>query len=84
MIRNIHFDREDVVHPELIQAIASQHIADLHAAADHRRLWRRGAGETRRRPSLRTRLGWLLVRWGQRLAPTPRVATGRRPATMGP
>ena len=34
-----------------------------------------------RRPSLRTRLGWLLVRWGQRLAPD---ATRRAPDVARP
>ena len=69
------------MHPEFVAATARQHIADLHAAADRRR--RTSHGEPVRRPSLRTHLGWLLVRWGQRLAPPPRAATRRRPATMG-
>jgi hypothetical protein len=68
------------MHPEFIEATARQHIAQLHAAADRRRLTDRG--EPVRQPSLRTRLGWRLVGWGQRLAPTPRAATGPRPATM--
>ncbi len=71
------------MHAQFVQDLARQHIADLHAAADQRR--RVDQGQAAPRPSLRTRLGWLLVRWGQRLAPTPRVAAGRpRPATMGP
>jgi hypothetical protein len=70
------------MHAQFIDAIARQHIAELHAEAEHRRRLRQG--QLAPRPSLRTRLGWLLVRWGQRLAPAPRVATSaRRPATMG-
>jgi hypothetical protein len=91
MLRNNDFDSserrartaEDAMHAQFIEDLARQHIADLHAAADQRR--RAHHGQAAPRPSLRTRLGWLLVRWGQRLAPTPRVAAGRpRPATMGP
>jgi len=69
------------MHPVFLETAVRQHIDDLHAAAACHRLTSRG--EPVRRPSLRTRLGWLLVRWGQRLAPAPRAATGRRPATMG-
>ena len=71
------------MHPVFLETAVRQHIDELHAAANCHRLT--SQGEPVRRPSLRTRLGWLLVRWGQRLAPTPRVAAGRpRPATMGP
>jgi hypothetical protein len=70
------------MHPEFIEATARQHIAELHAVADRRR--RTGHRRLGHRPSLRTRLGWRLVRWGQRLAPAPRVtAHPARPATMG-
>ena len=69
------------MYAQFVDTIARQHIAELHAEAEHHRLLRQG--RLTRHPTLRTRLGWLLVRWGQRLAPTPRVATGRRPATMG-
>ena len=75
--------QETVMHPEFIETIARQHIAELHAAADHRRL--ANEGDPVHRPSLRTRLGWLLVRWGRRLAPSPRVMSRpARPVTMGP
>jgi hypothetical protein len=83
MLRNKPFNTENIMHAEFVETIARQHIAQLHAAADHQRLASRG--EPVHQPSLRTRLGWLLVRWGQRLAPTPRVtAHPPRPATMGP
>jgi hypothetical protein len=72
-----------IMYTQFVDIVARQHIAELHAEAEHRRLLRHG--RLTRRPSLRTRLGRLLLRWGHRLAPTPRVATSRgRPATMGP
>ncbi len=65
-----------------VDTIARQHIAELHDAAEHARLVRQG--RRARRPTWRARLGWLLMRWGERLAPGPRVATSRRrAATMG-
>ena len=69
------------MHHMFLETAVRQHIDELHAAANRHRVT--SQGEPVRRPSLRTRLGWLLVRWGQRLAPAPRAATGRRPATMG-
>ena len=70
------------MYAQFVDDIARQHIAELHAEAErHRRARQRRPPP---RPSLRTRLGWQLVRWGERLAPTPRVASSpRRPATMG-
>ena len=70
------------MYTQFVDTVARQHIAELHAEAEQRRLLHQG--RITARPSLRTRLGWLLVRWGQRLAPTPRVVGPRgRPATRG-
>ncbi len=71
------------MHAEFTTTLARQHVAELQATAEaHRRL--RPTAPGARRPSLRTRAGWTLVRWGQRLAPPPSVAPPRsRPATMG-
>jgi hypothetical protein len=75
--------QEDAMHAEMTAILARQHVADLHAEADRRRRQHRRA-RRRRRASLRTRLGWTLVRWGHRLAPPPRIVVHRhRPATMG-
>jgi hypothetical protein len=70
------------MHAQFVDTIARQHIAELHAEAARRRLQQQA--RPTRRPSLRIRLGWLLQRWGQRLAPSPRVAPRpTRAATMG-
>ena len=77
------------MHPEIATALARHHAAELHATAELRRRRRpeRGNHTAERRghrPSLRTRTGWLLVRWGHRLAPPPRIASASsRTATMG-
>jgi hypothetical protein len=75
------------VHPDIVIELARQHVADeldrarrpVFSGADP------GATTPRRRPSLRTRLGWALVRWGHRLAPPPAAVrrAPRRAATMG-
>ena len=70
------------MHSELTAIIAQQRLAEMTRAAErHHRL---GAVPEVRRPGLRTRLGWTLVRWGQSLAPPPSVSSREgRPATMG-
>ena len=67
------------MHPELTAIIARNQVADVAANAERRS--RHGKLPTLRGPSLRTRLGWTLTRWGTRLAPPPTVpASRRRPA----
>ena len=70
-------------HPDLVIELARQRSLELQAAAAHRRTVRRPA-----RIGTRVRLGRSLVRWGERLAPAPRIVAAspqlRRPATMGP
>jgi len=70
-------------HPDLVIDLARQRGIELRTAAAHRR-----AVPRPRRIGMRERLGRGLVRWGERLAPAPRVAGAsprlRRPATMGP
>jgi hypothetical protein len=69
------------VHTELTTIIASYEVAEVAAQAERRH--RHGAVPTVRRPSMRTRLGWTLTRWGTRLAPPPTVPAGRvRPTRM--
>jgi hypothetical protein len=69
------------VHTELTAMIAREHLAELAAEAERRRRHRHLSNV--RRPSVRTRLGWTLTRWGARLAPSPTVpATPSRPARM--
>jgi hypothetical protein len=70
------------VHTELTAIIARQQVAEL--AADAERRTRQGVAPAGHRPSLRTRFGWTLTRWGTRLAPPPNVPARRpHPATMG-
>jgi hypothetical protein len=71
------------MHSELTAIIARQHVAELTATAERYHHLGSDPGMASR-PSLRTRLGWRLVRWGQRLAPPPSMPSRRpHPATMG-
>ena len=70
-------------HPDLVIELARLRSVELQAAAERRRTVRRPV-----RIGMRVRLGRSLLRWGERLAPAPRVVAAspqlRRPATMGP
>jgi hypothetical protein len=67
------------MHSELTAIIARHQVAEVAAAAELRS--RHGEVPTAHRPSLRTRLGWRLTRWGTKLAPPPTMsATRSRPA----
>jgi hypothetical protein len=86
MVRKRRFEiEEDAVHSELTAIIARHQVAELAADAELRS--RQGqVPSAHRRPSLRTRLGWRLTRWGTRLAPPPTVPARRThpapPASM--
>jgi hypothetical protein len=66
---------EAAVHTELTAIIAHQQVAEVAAEAERRT--RQGEVPSVRRPWLRTRIGWTLVRWGTRLAPPPAVPAHR-------
>ena len=70
------------MHPEFTAMIAHQRVAEATKAANAANARGRHAIQ-RHRPSLRTRIGWTLTRWGTRLAPTPSAAGHQpRPARL--
>ena len=72
------------MHTELNAIIARHQVAEIAAEAELR--CRHGDVPAAHRPSMRTRLGWTLTRWGARLAPALTASASRarpaRPARM--
>jgi hypothetical protein len=68
-----------MLNQSLIDQLARQRIAELHAAARRERL----AGSTARRPRTRVYAGRMLIALGTRLAPTETRATNRATKLAG-
>ena len=60
------------MHPYVMNQVAHEHAADLHRAADQRRLAKSAPGA---HATLRSRAGWTLVHVGLRLAANPSAAS---------
>ena len=80
------------MHPDIVIELARQRVAEQIEQAQRPFASTGDRAETTppHGPTLRTRLGWTLVRWGHRLAPPPAASrttdvrrAPRRAATMG-